>query len=401
MTSIKVKFRESRVKDKDGTIYYQLIHNLVKRETRTSYKIFAEEWNEQSQSITERAESDRRGYFLQAVKSSIKFDLNRLQIIVNSLEAKGEVYETQDVITIFQNQAKGETIFNFGATVVARLKQLGKNRSAETYSSTLVSFMKFREGEDIALEVIDSDLMQTYESFLKNNGVSPNTISFYMRILRAIYNRAVEKELIQQRHPFKKVYTGMEKTVKRAISIKYLKKINELDLTLSPNLELIRDMFMFSFLTRGMSFVDMAYLTNKNITNGILTYRRRKTNQQLHIKWENQMQKIVDKYTTSGAQYLLPIIRLKDNDDRKQYRNSLLLHNRRLKDIAEMIGLSTPLTMYVARHTWASVAKSKNIPISVISEGMGHDSESTTQIYLASLDTAVIDRANNLILKLL
>ena len=69
------------------------------------------------------------------------------------------------------------------------------------------------------------------------------------------------------------------------------------------------------------------------------------------------------------------------------------------RQIAKMVGVQIPLTLYVARHSWASAAKAKGIPLSVISEGMGHDSEATTQIYLASLDTSVVDRANSLILK--
>lgn len=146
-----------------------------------------------------------------------------------------------------------------------------------------------------------------------------------------------------------------------------------------------------------MSFVDMAYLKKKNLKNGVLTYRRRKTKQQLTIKWEKPMQEIVDKYPDTNM-YLLPIIREVENE-RKQYENALHLINNKLKEISIMINLAARLTMYVARHSWASVAKSKNIPISVISEGMGHDSESTTQIYLASLDNSVIDKANKLILK--
>ena len=73
--------------------------------------------------------------------------------------------------------------------------------------------------------------------------------------------------------------------------------------------------------------------------------------------------------------------------------------NRRLKDIGRMVGLPHPLTMHCARHSWASVAKHKRIPLSVISESMGHDSEGTTMIYLSSLDTAVIDEANKQVLK--
>jgi len=234
---------------------------------------------------------------------------------------------------------------------------------------------------------------------LKNNGVSPNSSSFYMRNLRAVYNRAVEKGLTSQRFPFKHVYTGVDKTVKRAVSLKVIKRIKEMDFSMNSTFDFARDMFLFSFYTRGMSFIDMAYLKKKDLANGILSYRRRKTGQQLFIRWEKCMQEIVDKYDNSLSEYLLPIIKPMKGDERTHYQNAMYLINRKLKEIGKMTGVQLPLTMYVARHSWASVAKNKNVPISVISEGMGHDSEMTTQIYLASLDTAVVDRANKMILK--
>ena len=137
-----------------------------------------------------------------------------------------------------------------------------------------------------------------------------------------------------------------------------------------------------------MSFVDMAYLKKKDLHNGILTYRRKKTGQQLSIKWEQCMQEIIEKYPPNPTEYLLPIITSTDEDERLQYRNSLTLVNRKLKILSVFVRSPHPLSM----------AKSKNIPLSIISEGMGHDSETTTQIYLASLDTTIIDRANYLIL---
>ena len=167
-----------------------------------------------------------------------------------------------------------------------------------------------------------------------------------------------------------------------------------------PHLDYARDMFLFSFYTRGMSFIDMAYLKKSDLKNGILTYRRRKTGQQLTIKWEKCMEEIVNKYEgRSAMQYLLPIITNSFANERVQYMNALSRVNVTLKEVARLVDLQIPLTMYCARHGWASVAKSKNIPLSVISEGMGHDSEETTRIYLASLDTSVVDRANSLILK--
>ena len=227
-----------------------------------------------------------------------------------------------------------------------------------------------------------------------------NTISFYMRNLRAVYNRAVEKGLTPQNNPFRHVYTGVDKTKKRAIPIKTIKELKELDLSLKPSLDFARDMFMFSFYTRGMSFVDMAYLKKSDLQNGILTYRRRKTGQQLTIKWEKCMEGIIGKYPNNETGFLLPIIKNQGNE-RKQYDNALHLVNYHLKELSTMLKLQRPLTMYVARHSWASAAKAKKIPLSVISEGMGHDSEATTQIYLASLETSVVDNANKKILGLL
>ena len=117
------------------------------------------------------------------------------------------------------------------------------------------------------------------------------------------------------------------------------------------------------------------------------------------IKWEKPMQEIIDRYDTQGSPYLLPIIRDMEVDGRKQYKKTAHLVNQKLKKLGMRLGLSIPLTTYVARHAWASIAKSKNISLSVISEAMGHDSENTTRIYLASLDTSLVDKANSLILK--
>ena len=295
---------------------------------------------------------------------------------------------------------KDDYLFPFMEGVIAKLKTLGKVRTSETYASTLSSFKRFRGNKDLTFDEMDSDMMVAYEAYLKNSGVSSNTSSFYLRNLRAVYNRAVEKGMAAQLYPFKHVYTGVDKTVKRAVPLKTMRLIKDMDLSKSPALDFARDMFLFSFYTRGMSFVDMAYLQKKDLVGNVLSYSRRKTGQQLFIKWEKCMQEIVGKYDNPLSDYLLPIIKpSRDVDERKQYIYAAHNINRSLKVIGCQLGLSVPLTMYVSRHAWASIAKSKNVPISVISEGMGHDSEATTRIYLASLDTMAIDRANNMILK--
>ena len=397
MATIKVKLRSSSVEGRAGTIFYQIIQNRVIRQLKTDYRLFTHEWNEVNNSII-IASSNRKNY-LQSIEGCIDWDIKRLQSIINLLENKQLRYTADDIISTFQKQANKQSLFNFMQEVIVQLQHMGKQRTSETYRCTLKSFMQFREDRDVLLKDINSDLILIYEAYLHARGLTKNSTSFYMRILRAVYNRAVEKDLTIDRNPFKHVYKGIDKTVKRAIPLKFIKQIKNLDLSSQPSLDLARDMFLFSFYTRGMSFIDMAYLKKKDLSNGILSYRRRKTGQQLFIRWEKCMQEIVNKYENPLSEYLLPIIKPMNRDERTQYQNAMCLINRNLKEIGRMVGVQIPLTMYVARHSWASVAKNKNVPIPVISEGMGHDSELTTQIYLASLDTTVVDKANSMILK--
>lgn len=397
MISVKVKFRPSTVVGKEGVIYYQIIQNRIVRQLTTNYRIFPEEWDESNARLI--IGNTPRSNHLLSLKSCIDWDMKRIQMIINQLTERNIPFSTNDIITAFQRQADEQSLFNFMGNVITQLKKIGKLRTAETYTATLRSFMRFRNDTDVLLDDITPELIEMYEAYLQNNGVVRNTSSFYMRILRAVYNRAVEKEFVKQRNPFKNVYTGVDKTAKRALPLSTIRRIKNLDLTRLPKLEFARDMFLFSFYTRGMSFIDMAFLKKTDLQNGYLKYRRRKTKQQLFIRWEKCMQEILDKHNAPESPYLLPIIKVAEQNERKQYGNALREVNNKLKEIAKTICLPIPLSTYVARHSWASIARSKNIPISVISEGMGHDSEMTTQIYLSSLDSSAIDHANSLILK--
>ena len=401
MTSVKIKFRESTVDGEKGRIFYQIIHNRVIRMQKTDYRLYANEWNKHSSEIIISFSNEERIHDLSDIKDNIKLDIKLLYKIITTLEQTSH-YTIDDIITEFLAKKSESYLFPFMENVIISLKTLGKIRTSETYATTLRSFKRFRKNKDLALDNINSDIITIYESYLHSNGITPNSSSFYMRNLRAVYNRAVDKGLTTQKHPFKHVYTGIDKTVKRAIPLKAIKHLKDMELSNTPTLDFARDMFLFSFYTRGMSFVDMAYLQKKDLENGILSYRRRKTGQQLFIKWEKCIQKIVEKQNVRNSEYLLPIITHNSNLDlRKQYIYKGQHVNYSLKKISKRMQLPVMLTMYVARHTWASIAKSINIPISVISESMGHESESTTQIYLSSLDNTIIDQANKLVLNLL
>lgn len=398
MATVKTKFRASSSSTKEGTLFYQVIHKRVPRQIHTGYKLYPQEWDAENKEIVfPPGIGDNRRNYLVSLKDALRKDIKRLKSIISRLERADGAYTAEDVVESYLSPTDTHSFISFAHTLVGQLKQIGKQYTA--YETAINSFTRFRKEQDVPLDEVDSDLMMTYEAYLKSKGICPNSSSFYMRNLRAIYNRAVDKELTEQRNPFKHVYTGIDKTVKRAVPLSVIRQIRDLDLNLHPAMDYARNIFMFSFYTRDMSFIDMAFLKKKDLQNGVLSYRRHKTNQQLFIKWEKPMQELIDKFDTSGTPYLLPIIKNCDNDARKQYKSDAHRVNQSLKKIGKMLGLAISLTSYVARHSWASIAKSKNIPIATISEAMGHDSENTTRIYLASLDTTVVDKANSLILK--
>lgn len=399
MASIKVKFRPSSVVDKEGRIYYQVIHKRVVRQLWTPHTVYNREWNmRESMPALHMGDAEREEY-VRSVISKIRYDMYRLSVIVRKREYSGIDYSSDEIIEDFERISRQGSFVYYMQAQITRMKNHFKIRTAETYTAAMRSFLRYLDNGDIMLDCMSSDLMQGYEAYLRSCGNVPNTISFYMRILRAVYNHAVEHGVVDDRFPFRHVYTGIDKTIKRALPLRYIKKINALDLSSYPNLEFARDMFMMSFFMRGMSFIDMAFLRKSDLKYGYISYRRRKTGKLLTIAWTEEMQQLLRKYPGNDTEYLLPIITKKGVSEYAFYRNIAGRINYNLKIIGGMVGVRIPITLYCARHSWASAAKAKGIPVSVISEGMGHDSESTTQIYLASLDNSVVDKANAIILK--
>ncbi len=396
MTAVKVKFRPSTVTDRPGSLVILVTIHRVVRQITTGYKVFPCEWDEKQSRLVFTVKNGRMAA-IKSIAQSLYWDVERLHRIIERLGSRQRDYSADDVVSEFHRTGKENTFFIFMENVIVRLRQLGRTGTANNYRAALGSFKRFRVHEDIPIETICYVIIEDYQAYLNAAGLAPNSTSFYMRILRAVYNRAVEQELSIDRKPFRTVFTGTEKTQKRAISISDIKRIKDLDLSRRPNLEFVRDVFLFLFLCRGMSFIDAAFLRKSDIRNGVLTYRRHKTGQQLQVKIIKQIEELTGRYLADGLPYLLPIITTPGKDERKQYESALRRVNKSLKIIAEMAKLPIALTTYVTRHTWATIAKSKNIPVNVISDALGHDSVTTTQIYLASIDSSIIDDANELV----
>lgn len=293
-------------------------------------------------------------------------------------------------------------VLEFMRRQCAQMHSAGRFGTARNYDKALRNFSAFLEGRDIRFSQLTVALVGEYNAFLVRRGMVRNSISFYMRIMRAVYNRAVRQGVARQPHPFAEVYTGIDRTRKRAVSEAIVAELCRLSINGDYGLALARDMFVFSFCARGMAFVDMAYLHKSDVEDGVLRYVRRKTGQLMTVRVEECAGRIIERYSTNAGDYVFPILTDEDRGNAyEQYHSALNVYNRRLAILSRMLGISCRLTSYTARHSWATVARNRNVPVSVISAGMGHTTEQTTRIYIASLEDSIIDDANREVLSFL
>lgn len=400
MTTIKLKFRPSSVQGAMGTLYYQVIHKRSVKWISTEHHVYAEEWNEEQSVLVIQSGSKRKTDLL-LMQSVLNWEMKQREEIIRDLEADNMDYTLEILCNRFAGIPKQKTVFTFLQEQISRQERMKRLGTANTYTSAYLRFKEFRADADLTFDQLTPGMIEEYEAWLTNRGLMQNTIRFYLRTLHTLLYKAIEEGLLSDDNKlFSRVRLAYVPTNKRAISAEEIRAIQQLKLPPDSIMEFARDLFMFSFYTRGMSFVDIAYLKKKDLRNGLLSYCRKKTNQQITIAWEQELQDIVDRYSaqTENSPYMLPIIKNMDETEYVQYKRMQVNVNRALKRIGTMAGLKLPITMYVARHSWASIARDMDISISVISEGMGHQSCKTTQIYLDTLDTSKINEANRKII---
>lgn len=395
MATIKVKFRKSTLPGKRGSIYYEVAHRGRRRCVRTPIRLQPEEW-----------EAVRRRHLATGPGSIVQFRIERdvaeLNRIVGRFEQVGAEYGPEEVVREFRASSREPTILAFMRQQADYLRSCRRFGTARNYCRAMNSLAAYLAGEDLPFRSFTEQLVDGYNASLEQRGVVRNTISFYMRILRSVYNKAVRQHLVEQTHPFCHVYTGVDRTRKLAVDERIIVRLFRLDLRHSAALTRARDYFIFSYCTRGMAFVDMAYLRKSDIRNGMIRYTRHKTGQQLSVRIEPVVQRIIDRYAESSGVYVLPVLRSEESSVAfVQYQTALNYYNRQLKTLSSLLHLERGLSSYTARHSWATAARNHNIPISVISAGMGHTSERTTQIYLSLLENSVIDRANRQLISML
>lgn len=401
-TSIKIKRRKSVIPDRQMPLCIQLIRHRRMKRIPLELLVHQEEWDAGNQTALIPAGTQRtRGEYLLRVNERIEQARQLINIIIEKLECRGD-FTLDDIITAYADKTASVNLSAYIdklAQELARKKRCATCHHYRSLQNSFAGFLKQRaqKANDIPLTAIDEAIIVEYEDYLNTRGLASNTVSFYLRNLRAIWNKAVMAGLVEDKpRLFSRVNTRIEKTLKRAVKEEVIKKLESLtnDQLGTPALSMARDLFLFSFYTRGMTFIDIAYLTRENIQGNMLVYTRKKTKQKLQIKILPEIKELIDRYHSDYSPYLFPVIRPSESEY-QNYESALRIQNMRLQKISELIGCY--LTTYTPRHTWASIAKSKGIPEDLISEGMGHTSVKTTRIYIA-LDNSRLDRINQFVI---
>ena len=294
-----------------------------------------------------------------------------------------------------------DDFITYMAAVTDRLQSQERLGTAHVYRSTLNRINEFMEGKHLPFEDITPSWLQTFQNYLLKQMLNWNTVSTYMRMLRAVYYRAVDEGLAPFRpRLFKGVYTGTRVTVKRALDEQALRQL-EKPRPLPDRLERTRLLFMLLFMLRGIPFVDIAYMRRRDLNGNMLTYRRRKTGAWLSVHIEPQAMQLIEhlKNNNPTSPYLFPIISTTGAEGYKQYCNALRCFNYRLKQLADNLqSKDVKLSSYTARHSWATLANYHNFQPELICNAMGHSSVKVTETYFKRHTDEQIHEMNHRIL---
>lgn len=279
-----------------------------------------------------------------------------------------------------------------GELYIVRLREEGRHSTAHVYQSALLSFSKFCGIYNVSFRQVTRERLRLYGQYLYECGLKPNTISTYMRMLRSIYNRGVESGSAPYvLRLFHDVYTGVDVRQKRALPVSELRKLLYED-PKSERLRRTQGIAALLFQFCGMSFADLAHLEKSALESNVLRYNRIKTKTSMSVEVLDSAVDIITLLRNNRdclpdcPDYLFDILRgdkkRKDAVAHREYQSALRRFNNRLKELARALHLRSPVTSYTLRHSWATTAKYRGVPVEMISESLGHKSIKTTQIYL-------------------
>lgn len=337
-------------------------------------------------------------------KIILKTKLDYQQKILEK-KANSEEFTAISLINEKKEEVKAKTVEEFYLSIIEDLRQKGRIGNSYAYLNSYNTLRNFNKGKKLnyTFSHIDVPFCKKFEDWMRNKGNKDTTLSYQFRTLRATYNKAIEAKIVaREKNPFieYKLSHFNTKTIKRALSKNDILKIINADCTGQSKLrQLTHDLFSFSYLCGGISFVDIANLTPQNIIEDRLIYQRQKTHGNINLLLSKEASTIIEKYSTyqQEAEYLFPILHCKKHITPMQKSNRVhkICHqvNAELRIFAKELGISAEVTTYVARHSFATILKKSGVNIGIISQALGHQDIKTTQIYLSKFDNEQVDDA--------
>lgn len=453
---------DKRKQKKDGTYPLKLLVVIDRKPIRVplGYSIPENDWNEKTQAVKATSKIVENITRLNAKFQKEKTQaLEKITQLIDNGQLTG--MSLPEIKARLVGKAKVEPhLLEFFNTVITEEEIKRSVGNARVYKMVRDSISNFLKKKDIPLTNVTYKWLEKYELWFRSSGNSLNGLSVNLRTLRALLNRAIKREILSsESYPFKNYSIKNEVTQKRAVKLDRLEAIKEYQ-PATPNQQKAKDYFLISYYLMGISFVDLAFLQVKDIVEGRIKYKRKKGGRQYSIKITPPLQKLLDKYLEgkTSEDFIFSIVKEKvekslytnvilkqgfieyqvKGDDRtrrvkapealqtminekqqgkerqeflanlafveelkKQYRNvrdELKRYNDNMKLIGQACGIGHKVTSYVSRHSFATIAKFKGVPVPIISQALGHESLDTTETYLAEFDDEVMDKYNEMII---
>jgi site-specific recombinase XerD len=387
---------DTRRPKKDGTcpILLRISHYGKIAAITTGIYIKDTDWDDSARSIKSSYKGTesvtRLNNFLQKKKAEA------IDIVTKLDERK--VLDTLTAVQVkelIERKSESGSFLEFGESLAKEFAEANRLGNARSYRGTLSILKKFNRGRDVSFRDLTYSLLTKLEYDHIKKGNTLNGLAVYMRTIRAIYNEAIKRGLVEQElYPFKAYTIKTTKTRKRAISMDAIKRIQNKHIESKHPLFHARNYFLASFYLFGISFTDLAHLKVSNIIDGRIQYDRQKTDKPYNIKIVPEVQAIFDHYLPGKDKddYIFPIIhRIVAEETYVEIQDARKRFNKKLKKLADLCEIQENLTSYVSRHSFATRAKNLGVPIASISDMLGHSSTSTTEVYLDTLPSDIID----------
>jgi integrase len=279
---------------------------------------------------------------------------------------------------------------------IQSLNDEGRISTARAYNDSLTSILSYKK--NLKVSQITPDFLKGYEKWMIDNGRSLTTVGMYVRALRTIFNMAIENEVIDaSKYPFKKYTIPSPQKISRTLKKEEIKQI--INYTAKRDADAVAlDYWVFSFISNGMNFKDIALLKYGNINGDFLEFRRAKTKRTTNnnslpimVPLDENLLYIIKKRGNKSKKkedYIFPILKhgLTPQQEYDHIKTFVRNTNKRLTRVGIELGLSLKVTSYVARHCFATIQKNNNAPLAYISEALGHSNLKTTQNYFGRFE---------------